>query len=78
MSTAARAGALLSEVELALVAGRSLEQIEAEVLAGCELDVDSVAAMWLYAWSREDRANSRRFLPPTALDRPQGPGRLGD
>jgi hypothetical protein len=35
---------ILVEVELALLTGRSLEQIESEVLAECELDEDSASS----------------------------------
>jgi hypothetical protein len=55
MSRAASPVALITEVELALLAGRNLEQIEAEILARCDVDEDSQAAAWLYAWCREDR-----------------------
>jgi hypothetical protein len=46
---------LVTQVELALLAGRSLEQIEAEILDRCDVDEESQAAAWLYAWSREDQ-----------------------
>jgi hypothetical protein len=64
MSAAASTSALLSEIELAPVDGRSLEQIDSEVLACYDLNEDSMAAMWLYAWRRGDQASTRRFLTP--------------
>jgi hypothetical protein len=58
MRIASSQSPLRLEVELALVAGRSLEQIESEVLARRALDEDSIAAMWLYAWSRSNHPSS--------------------
>jgi hypothetical protein len=46
---------LVTQVELALIAGRTLEQIEAEILVRCEVDEESKAAAWLYAWSCENQ-----------------------
>jgi hypothetical protein len=40
-------GIELTRVELALLAGRSLEQIERDVIAGCAPDEESVAPVWL-------------------------------
>ena len=57
-----------TQVELALLAGRNLEQIETELLAGGHGDEDEQAAAWLYAWAcgaghprrRPSPQNSRR------------------
>ena len=61
---------LVTEVELALLAGRRLDEIEGEILAGSDSDEESKAAAWLYAWSCKDRAEAltagnenRRRLP---------------
>ena len=65
MTAAASAGALPAEIELATLAGRSLEQIEAEVLTDWGLDRESVAAMWLDAWCCGDRASPRQLRAAT-------------
>ena len=66
MTPAAASAALITQVELALLAGRNLEQIESEILEYWADDEDLQAAAWLYAWSctdaapalaRHDRAN---------------------
>lgn len=49
MERTLRASDLLTQVELALLGGRSLEQIETELLAGGHVDEDERAAAWLYA-----------------------------
>jgi hypothetical protein len=46
------ASALITRVEVALLNGRNLEQIETELLTGGHVDEDEQAAAWLYAWSR--------------------------
>ena len=56
MTPAATSAALITQVELALLAGRNLEQIESEVLEYWEDDEDLQAAAWLYAWSCTDGA----------------------
>lgn len=56
---------LLTEVELAVLAGRNLDQIEAEILDSSGLDEDSQSAAWLYAWSYDRHASWTEFaLPP--------------
>jgi hypothetical protein len=64
---------LLAEIELAVLAGRSLEQIEAEVLGDCGLDEESVAAMWLYAWCCGERASPRQVRAATAQNAARRP-----
>ncbi len=56
MTPAATSAALITQVELALLAGRNLEQIESEILEYWEADEDLQAAAWLYAWSCTDGA----------------------
>jgi hypothetical protein len=53
MERTSGASALLTKVEIALLGGRNLEQIETELLSGSNVDEDEQAAVWLYAWSRE-------------------------
>jgi hypothetical protein len=60
---------LLIEVELAVLAGRSLEQIEAEMLADWGLDEESQSAVWLYAWSYREAAS--REKPAYRPDEPR-------
>ena len=45
---------LITRVNLALLAGRNLQQIEDEVLATSGLDDETWAVAWLYTWSYED------------------------
>ena len=53
------------QVELALLAGRNLEQIEFEILDGCDDEDDELhAAAWLYAWCCTDRAPARQIRLP--------------
>jgi len=61
MRRAANVGALVTEVELALLAGCNLQQIESEILADGALDEESQAAAWLYAWCCEDRVPAQRL-----------------
>jgi hypothetical protein len=58
-------------------AGRSLDEIEASVLATSPLGEEERAALWLYAWSRK-RRNEERGAPvhPSALARAGQPGLL--
>ena len=42
---------LLTEVEFAVLAGRGLAQIEAEIITASGLDEESQSAAWLYAWA---------------------------
>jgi hypothetical protein len=84
MRRAASPVALVTAVELALLSGRNLKQIEAEILARCDLDEESQAAAWLYAWCCEDRlpAGQAPVAPATRARRrvslrivPAGPKR---
>jgi hypothetical protein len=55
---------LLTEVELAVLAGRNLAQIEEEIVASSGLDEDSQSAVWLYAWGYRERL-AERGCPPS-------------
>ena len=55
---------LLTEVELAVLAGRNLAQIEAEILAPSGLDEESRSAVWLCAWGYGERASRREPCRP--------------
>jgi hypothetical protein len=48
--------ALRREIDTAVSAGRSLEQIDNELLAPCALSEDARSALWLYAWGAVGRA----------------------
>jgi hypothetical protein len=48
---------LLTEVELAVLAGRNLAQIEIEVLASARLDEEAPAAARAYACGYRERAS---------------------
>jgi hypothetical protein len=52
MERTSSASELLTQVELALLGGRNLEQIETEFLTDGRIDEDEQAAVWLCAWSR--------------------------
>jgi hypothetical protein len=52
--------ALVTQVEVALLAGRNLGDIESEILTGTEADEETLAAAWLYAWSRQRAISERR------------------
>ena len=58
MTPTATPAALITQVELALLAGRNLEQIESEILESCE-DDELQAVAWLYVWCCTDRASAR-------------------
>lgn len=45
----------MTEVELAVLAGRNLDQIEAEILGSSGLDEEAQSAVWLYAWGYGER-----------------------
>jgi hypothetical protein len=65
MTRSLSARELLTEVELALLAGRNLAQIEAEILSSSGLDEESQSAAWLYAWGHGESAPRKApFLPP--------------
>jgi hypothetical protein len=55
---------LLTEVELAVLVGRNLAQIEAEILASSGLDEESQSAVWLGAWGYRERASRRESCRP--------------
>jgi hypothetical protein len=59
MTSTATSAALITQVELALLAGRNLAQIESEVLECWEDDEELQAAAWLYAWSSTAPAPAR-------------------
>jgi hypothetical protein len=50
--------ALRREVDAAALAGRSLEEIDNEILAPCALSEDAKSALWLYAWGAVGRVES--------------------
>jgi hypothetical protein len=50
--------ALRREVDAAARAGRTLEEIDNEILAPCALNEDAKSALWLYAWGAVGRAES--------------------
>jgi hypothetical protein len=75
MTRPASASELVSQVELAALAGRSLEQIEAVILASSGLDEESQAAVWLYAWCCEEHPLARPF-PVPRLGSPGEAGRF--
>jgi hypothetical protein len=50
--------ALRREVDAAVSVGRSLEQIDNEILAPCALSEDARSALWLYAWGAVGRAGT--------------------
>jgi len=52
--TPAATSALITQVELALLVGRNLDQIESEILGSREDDEELRAAAWSYAWSCTD------------------------
>jgi hypothetical protein len=52
--TPAATSALITQVELALLADRNLEQIEIEILESGEGDEELRTAAWLYVWSCTD------------------------
>ena len=55
---------LLTEVEFAVLAGRDLAQIEAEIIAAAGLDEESQSAVWLYAWATAAHAPRKRSILP--------------
>jgi hypothetical protein len=65
MTRSVTAGELLTKVELAVLAGRKLAQIEAEILTSSGLDEESQSAAWLYAWGCGERpSRTEPLLPP--------------
>ena len=72
MTSAANPAPLIMQVELALLAGRNLEQIEHEILECDDEDDELQAVAWLYAWCCTDRAPAcqiRRQLSDESLAR---------
>jgi hypothetical protein len=65
MTRSVDAKELLTEVELAVIAGRNLAQIETEVLASARLDEEAPAAARRYACGYRERAsqNGHDWLP---------------
>jgi hypothetical protein len=57
---------LRREIDEAVLAGQSLEQIESEVIAPCALDAEARAALWLYADGCLTRAAAGH--PPPVAD----------
>jgi hypothetical protein len=55
MTRSMSARELVIEVELAVLAGRNLDQIEAEILGSSGLDEQARSAVWLYAWGNGER-----------------------
>jgi hypothetical protein len=49
---------LRREVDAAVRAGKSLEEIDNEILAPCALNEDARSALWLYAWGAVGRAQT--------------------
>jgi len=63
MNAANTSAGLVTAVELALLEGRNLDQIETEILAVSEVDEETRAATWLYAWSCQDGVPGRAGSP---------------
>ena len=63
---------LRREIDEAVLAGRSIGDIETEVIAPCALDDDARAALWLYADACVGRAADGHLGPiaDTSLTRP--------
>jgi hypothetical protein len=57
---------LRREIDEAVLAGRSIAEIEDEVIAPCALDAEARAALWLYADGCLARAASGH--PPVVVD----------
>jgi hypothetical protein len=57
--------ALRGQIDAAVIAGKTLEEIDAEILACCALGQDASAALWLYAEGCLDRA-AAGHLPQVA------------
>jgi len=56
---------LRREIDEAVLAGRSIGDIETEVIAPCALDDDARAALWLYADACAARAADGHLRPIT-------------
>jgi hypothetical protein len=57
---------LRREIDAAVLAGRSIDEIETDVIAPCALDDDARAALWLYADGSLARGAAGRL--PTIVD----------
>jgi hypothetical protein len=66
---------LRREIDQAVLAGRSIAQIETEVIAPCALDDEARAALWLYADGSLARA-AAGHLPVIAETGVTGPSGL--
>jgi hypothetical protein len=58
---------LRREIDEAVLAGRSIAQIETDVIAPCALDDEARAALWLYADGSLARAGASQL--PVIADR---------
>ena len=58
MGRLASSSLLRREVDAAVRAGKSLEEIDNEILAPCALNDDARSALWLYAWGAVGRRSS--------------------
>jgi hypothetical protein len=56
LSRIASARALRREIQAAVQAGRSVDEIDAEIISPCALDPDARSALWLFAWGCIERA----------------------
>jgi hypothetical protein len=65
MPSALSSGDLRAEIEAAVAAGRSFEEIDSGILAAeelAELDAENRDALWLYAWGCVEQAEDGRFV----------------
>ena len=58
------------EIDAAVLTGRTLEEIDTEILGPCALSEDARSALWLYAWGAVGRAASSGV---TAIGDPADP-----
>ncbi|MDX6643521.1 MAG: hypothetical protein QOD76_1483 [Solirubrobacteraceae bacterium] len=56
MGRLASSSALRREIDAAVLTGRTLEEIDTEILGPCALSEDARSALWLYAWGAVGRA----------------------
>ena len=65
MASLVRAGDLRAEIEAAVAAGKTFEEIDARILTSHEvdeLDSEQRDALWLYAWGCLQRAGDGLFV----------------
>jgi hypothetical protein len=65
MASALSSGDLRAEIEAAVAAGRSFEEIDSGILEADgldELDAEQRDALWLYAWGCLQRAEDGLFV----------------